>query len=792
MEGLAAASVWLGLAFWGSLAIDWSCELPQVVRGAVLAVAGIGLAVVLFRFILRRAFVRLSNANLATILERQFPQLNDSLLTSVFLLDRPIETSGFNPRMLAHTSSLAQQRLRDVALSKVFNPLPFVRKAVVALGLALAIGLLAVMAPDVLDLWAQRNFLLTNAMWPHKIRLEAVGFTDGVVKVAKGASFDLRVQAFKGDTEIPVVPDKVEIRYRIDGGGRDRKTMKNIGQPATSSAANQVLREYSYPFTGVLSTHHLDIAGGDARLYDLQLKVVPNPNLNLRLVCDYPPYMERGPLTIGSVGGAVPVPVPIGSHLTITGTADKPLEMARVDGPAPESGGGWYREFRGGALGANRNEFTFSFEPFPAPASRKVIEVANPRERSTSGANPAARAPHDCMLQFSLRDADGLKARDPILVNFVPIPDEPPEVKVRLVGTREPVVTPRGRLPVAGTISDDHGLGRAWWAYTVEERTPTAVPAKPNGDSSQKPAAPHKVAQQRSGEVPLAKAEVELHKHLPEYVVKEADDVKASQMSLATGQRLTVAVRAEDLCTFGNGPNVGSSETWQLDVVTEDELVTRLEAQELLVKQRFEQIVEEMVETRNLLLKMNFTPADKAATLASKVRSAGAEPGERPEEAPKFSVEQLNTRRLERTLQALQNCRKNKDETNDVANAIEEIRLQLDNNQANNETRKQRIENHVLKPLRYVVDTMFPLLEVRLLELQKLVDDLSKAPDCRDKAQEQADKILAIMREVLDHMMKTEDFNINVVQRLKKIIESQKKLTLQTEKTEQDSLGDRE
>ncbi len=128
----------------------------------------------------------------------------------------------------------------------------------------------------------------------------------------------------------------------------------------------------------------------------------------------------------------------------------------------------------------------------------------------------------------------------------------------------------------------------------------------------------------------------------------------------------------------------------------------------------------------------------------------------------------------------------------DVAAAIEEIRLQLDNNQANNETRKQRIEIQVLKPLHYIVESMFPVLEQRLVGLQAKVDDLSVGPDRRDAALKQADLILARMLEVLDHMMKTEDFNINVVQRLKKIIENQRKLTQQTEKTEQDSLGEKE
>ncbi len=429
LEGLAATAVWLGVAFWGSMALDWTIELPRPVREAVLAAAGIGLAVVLFLFILRRAFVRLSDRNMATILERQFPQLNDSLLTSVSLLDPPIEASGFNPLMLAHTSDLARQRLDNLSLSQVFNPMPLARKVVIALGLALAVGLLAKMAPDVLSLWAERNLLLADKQWPRKIRLEAVGFTDGVAKVAAGANFDLHVRAFRGDSEIPVMPpDKVEVRYRDEGGGRDRKTMQNIGRPVTSAAADVVLQEYSYQFTGVLTSKHLDIAGGDGRLYDLQLKVVPNPTLNLKLVCEYPRYIERDPKTIDSVSGAVPVRVPIGSTVKIRGTADKPLEMARIDCPAVEGSAAWYRQFQGETLGAERNEFTYTFEPFPAPTVKEINAAAGGKGAGEKGAEakPAAKPPQEYTLQFTLRDTDGLKARDPIFLTLVPVPDEPP------------------------------------------------------------------------------------------------------------------------------------------------------------------------------------------------------------------------------------------------------------------------------------------------------------------------------------------------------------------------------
>ena len=478
--------------------------------------------------------------------------------------------------------------------------------------------------------------------------------------------------------------------------------------------------------------------------------------------------------------------VPVGSHITIHGTADKPLDMARIDGPSAQGVTARYRQFDANELGKGQNELTYSFYPFPAPVGSK------PPSKVPATASPAP-APGETTIQFTVRDTDGLKLRDPLFLNLVAVPDEPPEVKLRLVGTREPCVTAKGRVPVTGTITDDHGLARAWFDYTVEERASMSIAAKPPSLPASKAGGPIKAPLQRSGQVPLA----ELPKHLPEYNVKEAD-VKASQMSLTTGQRLTLAVRAADLCTFGDGPNIGSSEAWQLNVVSEDELVTRLEARELLVKQRFEEIVEEMTETRNLLWKMDFSPPQKGGAVP-KARLAGAEPGEHEDATPQFSAAELNKRRLERTLQALQNCRKNALETADVAAAIEEIRLQLDNNQANNESRKQRIEIQVLQPLHVIVDSMFPELDRRIERLHEWiekphekVDDLEDGPKRRDAAREQADRILAMMRSVLDHMMKTEDFNINVVQRLKKIIQRQKELTLRTEKNEQDSLGEKE
>ena len=52
---------------------------------------------------------------------------------------------------------------------------------------------------------------------------------------------------------------------------------------------------------------------------------------------------------------------------------------------------------------------------------------------------------------------------------------------------------------------------------------------------------------------------------------------------------------------MGKGPNVGSGEQWLLDVVTPEQLRALLESRELVLRQRFESIMQEMTETRDVL-----------------------------------------------------------------------------------------------------------------------------------------------------------------------------------------------
>ena len=105
-------------------------------------------------------------------------------------------------------------------------------------------------------------------------------------------------------------------------------------------------------------------------------------------------------------------------------------------------------------------------------------------------------------------------------------------------------------------------------------------------------------------------------------------------MGLKPGQKLLVSVKAADLCDLGQGPNVASSERWLLDVVTAEQLRAMLDARELVLRQRFEQIKQEMTEIRDCVgaagvyaRRLRRAPK-KAACRRKPDSSPGSEPGD--------------------------------------------------------------------------------------------------------------------------------------------------------------------
>ena len=728
LEGAAAAVAWLGVAFWATLAIDWFFEPPAAVRAAMIVVIVAVFAGIVLQLIGRRAFVRMTDSNMATVLERRFRTFDDSLLTAVVLGGRAADGVEFNPEMLAQTCREAAARIGDVRLRKVFNPQPLWRNCMAAVLLVFSVLLFRAMFPEAFGIWASRALAFSNELWPRTAKLSVDGFADDVRvrKVARGSDVEIVARAA---TNMPQVPQLVEVRYRTDGGARGRASMDRRG---IARVPEDPYQEYTYTFRSVLGDVHFDVVGGDDRVSGLTILVVDSPTLSaskMTLHCKLPPYIghTQPPLPVTAV-----MQVPMGTKVTVHAddAANKELVRVQVDTIIEDK-----------------------------PGRVKVLEAADLAEDRRGFRHTLAPLSKDTTLLFTLTDSDGIKSRDPVRLALVPIADQPPQLAVQLDGIGT-AITPQARLPAVGRIADDYGIGRVWFEHVIDQQKPQYHPLA--------------LPVERPTELPLTDAALEIR-----------------ELGVTPGQKLLVCVKAADLCDIEKGPNVGSSERWLLDVVTPEQLRAMLEARELVLRQRFERIVQEMTETRDLLARLDFDASagkgkPKSATpkAAGGGTARGAEPGD---EEPANSPERQRALRTLRVQGGLSNSRKSTQEVLGVADAFDDIRKQLVNNRIDTEELKNRLQAGIAEPLRKIAGQMFPEFERRLEKLQAVIDDAQLGPAQRDSAQQQADAILLAMRKVLDRMIELEDFN-EAVELLRTIIKSQEQLQQQTQERQKQKI----
>lgn len=719
LEGSAAAFAWLGVAFWATLAADWFFEPPPIVRAIMLAAVAAVLIVVLFRMIFRRAFVKISDANAAFLLERRFPQLNDSLLTAVLLGDRPIDDK-LSEEMLANTCDEAAARIEGVELKKVFNPRPLWLHCGAAGLLAVSIVMFAVMFTSSFGVWTNRVLGLSSDLWPRYCKIKVDGFPDGVRKVARGSDVEIIVKA---DTRMPRTPEKAEIRYETEGGARGRVTMDQRGM---SQGDEDYYQEYAHTFRGVLSDIYFDVIGGDDRIYDLRIQAVDSPTISrMTLDCELPAYIRRDqpPLPVTGV-----MQVPQGSRVTVRAEeANKELVSVQVDrivADLPQTS----EIFEADKLDADHRGFSYTIE----------------------------RLDDNTTLLFTLTDTDGITGRDPVRLVLVAAPDQPPQMAIQLDGIGT-AITPLAHIPIVGRIADDYGIARIWFEYGIDDRESES---RPIANLPEGPAAFNFTDQA----------------------------MKVRDLGLKPGQKLTLSVRSSDFCDLGEGENVNGSERWLLEVVSQARLRAMLEARELVLRQRFERMLQEVIETRDLLARLEFESERSDDPAADK--PAGSEPGDKPDNRESTDTpERRASLRLLRVQGALSNSRKSAQEVRGVAEAFDDIRKQLVNNRIDTEELKRRLDDGIAQPLHKVAGEMFPELERRIEALQTDVENIQLGPELRNKAHRQADDILLAMQKVLDRMLELESFN-EAVELLRNIVEEQKKLKEATRQRHKDKLRD--
>ncbi len=738
-DGLLSALIWLGLMFWISLALDyfpvlvWASELSRPVRLGLLVITGVVLAGILFRRILARTFVGLADRSMAILIERRYPQFRDSLVTTVELSRRSPEESEFDPKLFEETREQAIEQLAIVRLREVFQLRPLVGKFFLAVLLALSIATLYMVNAEVLELGARRLYLLSDVTWPRRARIDVVGvgiervsprtgeisisetlpFVDGTIKVARGTNAVLRVRA---DAHAERVPATCRIYYTMPDGSRGQVNMRSDG--LDRDGAYHLFTFAGKPFQAILEDVTFDVVGYDHRVRNFRVQVVETPAVvSTVLHCEFPDYLvdrETGIWLPREVEyRSSGTQLPRGTKVVIRMRSNKDLEQVE-----------FYR---------------------PDTKESQVVDISPSEDRRTFEYTiPAIE--DSFVLDVSLRDTDSVLTDTPHRVFVTAVEDRPPEVNVFVRGIGS-AVTPQVVLPASGEVVDDYGVEQLWFEFAVNggQAMRQVVPLTKDG----KITAGLDFRDMRSANPPL---------------------------ELVAGDRLRVAIKARDRYNLGDSPNIGTAEQLELEVVTPDELLIRLDRRELAERRRFEHILDEMLQMRDSLLRVqselqgNEEGSALEAALEQEVEIAS---GEQPGQG-------INLSAL-RAQQALRQSEKSREEVLGVAASFRSIRDELVNNRVDAEDRQSRLETRVAVPLETIGNQQFPKLDAKLEALEKAIEAGQDQVAAAEAAINESNLVIAELTSVLDAMLDIESYN-ELIEIVRTLIDDQQRLLEETKK----------
>ncbi|MCO6456555.1 MAG: hypothetical protein J5I93_14755, partial [Pirellulaceae bacterium] len=469
------------------------------------------------------------------------------------------------------------------------------------------------------------------------------------------------------------------------------------------------------PLKGILTSLDFSVRGYDHRLHDYHVEVVDNPAvINTKLQCEFPAYMVDEQLSQWLPQTrelTSSTQLPTGTRIRILATCNKPLEKVVIVNTETQE--------------------------------QAVLEIAG---GGTQFEYDVPSLMGNLSLDVTLFDTDGVMTDKPHRIYIVAIEDQPPQVDVVLRGIGT-AVTPDVLIPAQGKVEDDYAVAETWFEAVVDDADPVVFPAPLQ--AAGKFDSQLDFRQQRSQE---------------------------GGLQLNVGQKLVLGVKASDKFDLGGAsPNLGAGDTYQLEVVSPDQLLALLERRELGLRQRFEQIIDEVTAMRDSLVRVQ-TDLRGGAKLSEGEPEAGDAARD-----PQADAQRARSLRVLWTQRALIQSQKSAQEVLGVAGSFNDIREELINNRVDSEDRKLRLQEQISTPLQQIGQTMFPDLDRLLQDLETNLDDAGQGPPAADLVVEQADDILDELDKVLQKMLELETFN-ELVDIVRDLLEQQQKLIEDTEK----------
>ncbi|HEX5103281.1 MAG TPA: hypothetical protein VFV87_05695, partial [Pirellulaceae bacterium] len=337
---------------------------------------------------------------------------------------------------------------------------------------------------------------------------------------------------------------------------------------------------------------------------------------------------------------------------------------------------------------------------------------------------------------IELKDELGLTSRRPTTFGLRTRIDREPRVRVKLIGVSGMVV-PQARVPFTCRVTDDFGLTSADVAYRWK------------GDDLTQPDGEGKLTFEQVKDL-LGKADLSFD-----------DVIELEPLQIPTGTGLSFRFESADNDDI-SGPNIGRSSEFLLRIVTEEELRTDLLRREKEQRQEFER----------LLKNQEDLVTDSRALEAGTKGQAGLAPPQKDQLIQYHKRQKL----------VGQN-------TGAIAERMFSIVIEVQNNRLEEDGGRlqTRLLKEIIEPMRVVVEEMIPQAQSGLESVRRLADDAAARDAALAETIAQQTEIAAKMKEILEHMVKSEGFQ-EAVNLLYEIQKAQTDVHEQTNKERQERI----
>lgn len=789
IEGLALVVIVMGVLFWISIGLDaaWfkvnKLELPSWFRTAFTVIAVCALVVTFLVWVVSRCRGKFDNKNLALVMERQFPQLNDRLITSVEAAQiRSENPSELSNAMLDRTVDDVSRLARELPVETVFKKRPM-RRALIGAGVLVAsVFGFGVLNAQAMGRWWDAYIVGADTYWERDTQLTVKVISQPgdrvrefeersgqmVYRHARGADLALLIEVpTRADTNAKgeagsdadgeqkpwAIPERVRLDTRRTDGGRSRVFLAASGE-----------REYRFTINQLQDTLRIWVQGNDfTNRLPYVVTIVDPPRVDsVTLNCNYPAYTglnETGTQAV-AVNDAQ-VTIPIGTEFGAAIQTNKPLNSYRLQTDAWEliadredcrlvirSEDGLAEKTFAFSDRLRSQLFQFNATEFSVPmvlssdAQMLIDELESPIDSIPLAA--------DSLMRIYVEDEDEITSTDPARLTINGRVDSPPMVDVRRRGISD-VITRKAVIPITGRVSDDYGVANARFEFRVDDEQDWRPRPfrKPPGTGVES------FTLQRDEQTEWEQFEV-----LP--------------LDMDLGQKLTLTVFAEDADNL-NGPHESRSEQFTFKIVSNEELLSLLYSREVNLRRRFEQIIREVERTRDDLTVQASRSGDTTKDVDNNPTGKSGRSG--------LSAASVAVR-------SQGSIRKNANETLSVAQSFGEILEELVNNAVHTRQMVGRINELIVEPLAEINEQDFPRVDEAIGAFRVKTELQQDSTAAAAQSVAACDTLIRHMQTVLSEIQDLAEFH-EALGELKNMIEAQKKVMEDTKDAQKKQLIER-